>query len=600
MGHRNLHSFVLLWCLVMLSQSFQSWGWFFSSKETHNSNDNPSGREWISSNTVAEFSMEPLKNHKGRQLVENAERKMASSNSCWQNGFQKLFAACSEVLADKEKQSRLAWFLTDCFQQDSGRPPLPHCDAKSPMVNCRKKMDDDAHKIFLEFYLETNSICHYLQSDAFKRQTERLVNDLKRTAERAEEKLENIEERADHLLQSSNQIHDSLGSIYLQTEQVAQTSKDVEDSVAAVLKHSEAISGQSIEIAASQSELREGQLKMKENLEEGITKLHDSYSDLSGEITNLRNEAVEIEKEIGEFRDAMASRMKTLQTKADDIGNLAEVSMDKQKQLLIGQSSALEGLQLLTTFQSQALEESRSTLQQLVEFGQGQQEKLFQRQEQLERAHDHLLENSRTILEAQEVFESKQASMFLAIDKLFNLQNAILLESRLIKAFFVYSISIFILYMFTSTRQTYNVRPRLYIGLCATFLIEVSVLRYATNDIEQQAWIISLVRSLFVLLVSLQLLYAIFTYRDYEMLNHHMLLALIEKVNGMEKKRELSWDTDSDSEVNWSSWVDSELPEDVDKLEDPDFMMTEGVGENSLATTSISRQYNLRNRSHRV
>ena len=64
----------------------------------------------------------------------------------------------------------------------------------------------------------------------------------------------------------------------------------------------------------------------------------------------------------------------------------------------------------------------------------------------------------------QEAFESKQANMFAAIDKLFALQNAMLLESRLIKAFFVYSILILVLYLLTSTKQTYSVRCRLYIG----------------------------------------------------------------------------------------------------------------------------------------
>lgn len=54
--------------------------------------------------------------------------------------------------------------------------------------------------------------------------------------------------------------------------------------------------------------------------------------------------------------------------------------------------------------------------------------------------------------------------MFVALDRLFALHNAMLLESRWIKAFFMYALSTFIIYMFTSTKQTYNVRPCLYIG----------------------------------------------------------------------------------------------------------------------------------------
>ncbi|KAL0000040.1 hypothetical protein SO802_019642 [Lithocarpus litseifolius] len=313
------------------------------------------------------------------------------------------------------------------------------------------------------------------------------------------------------------------------------------------------------------------------------------------EIDNLKNEAIEIEKGINKVGDAMFMKMKNLQIKADDIWNLTGISLDKQQKVIDGQSTALDGLQNLTKFQSQALEDSRNTLQQFAEYGHRQQEELLQGQEQLQRIHDLLMENTKSILAAQESFESKQANMFVALDKLFALHNAMLLESRLIKAFFVYCLSIFIIYIFTSTKQTYKVRPWLYIGLFATFVIEVAIFRLATNDnIEQSTWIINLVRSLFVLLASIQIIHAICTYRDYEVLNHQMLLTLIEQINGMQRNEELSWDMDSD--VNWSSWIDTDLPEDVNNFEDTDYMLREEVGENSIMTTSIRRNYNFRHK----
>jgi hypothetical protein len=61
--------------------------------------------------------------------------------------------------------------------------------------------------------------------------------------------------------------------------------------------------------------------------------------------------------------------------------------------------------------------------------------------------------------------------------------------------------------------------------------------------------------------------YKVFTkfnaFKYHEVLNHKMLQTLIEKVNGMERHKELPWDVDSD--VNWSKWiglVDTDLPED--------------------------------------
>ncbi|KAI3700861.1 hypothetical protein L2E82_45502 [Cichorium intybus] len=589
MNHYKHNNFGILWMLLFLSNNIESFSWF-STNGKIDSSEKPLVFPDVSNDVVAEFSMESFNNKKGMTLVEKAKRKAVVSNSCWQNAYQNLFAGCSEILAGEEQRSRLAWHLSDCFQKDTGRSHFPYCDVKSPMVNCLKKLDEDAHRIYLEFYLETNSICHQLQTDAFKRQTERLVNELKKSAEYTEDKLENIEEKAERLLHNSDHIHESLASIDVQTQQVAKTSKNIEEHVDVVLQHSKSVYEQSLKLEDSQMELRDGQMKMNERLDEGMMMLNESANKIGEEMKNLRNEAVEIEKEIGKVGDVMFMKMDTLQNKAFDIENIAETSLEKQKQLLDSQSVAIEALQTVTSFQSQALEESRGTLQQLIELGQSQQKELIQRQQQLKQAHDHLVENSKTILAAQEIFESKQASMFLAIDKLFTLHNAMLLESRVIKAFLVYSILIFTLYMFTSTKQTYNVRPRLYIGLCVTFLIEFMVLRYG-NDIEKQAWIISIVRSIFMLLASCQLLYAIYTYRDYETLNHHMLQSLIEKVNGMQGNKHMLCDDDDD--VDWSSWVDTDLPED--ELEDLEYMLPEEVGE-ALINTSVSRQYNLRHR----
>ncbi|KAL9997253.1 hypothetical protein Hdeb2414_s0641g00928171 [Helianthus debilis subsp. tardiflorus] len=594
MSHRTRFVLAVVWFLVLLSRSMESHGWFFSSGTFESSEKRSEYREVVD-DIVAEFSMESTNSNKGMVLVEKAKRKAALSNSCWQNAYQNLFAGCSEILAGEEQRSRLAWHLSDCFQKDTGRPQFAYCDVKYPMVNCLKKLDEDAHRVYLEFYLETNAICHQLQSDAFKRQTERLVNELKRSAEYAEDKLENIEEQAKRVLHSSHHIADSLSSIDLQTQQLAQTSKNVEERVSVVLERSQSVYEQSLKIADSQTELQNGQINMNVRLDEGMTMLNESTNNLGQEMSKLKNEAVEIEKEIGKVGDAMFMKMDTLQNKANDIENVAETSLDRQKQLLESQRQFHEVLREVTAFQSQALEESRGTLQQLILLGHSQQQELIQRQEQLKQAHDLLVENSKTILVVQETFESKQASMFLAIDKLFTLHNAIFLESRVVKAFLVYSMLIFALYMFTSTKQTYSMRPRLYIWLCVTFLIEFMVLRYGIN-VERQSWIINIVRLTFGILASCQLLYAIYTYRDYETLNHHMLQSLIQTVNVMQGNKQMLYNNDDeydDSDVDWSSWVDSDLPED--EPEDHDYMLSEQAIVTSISTSG-SREYNFRRR----
>lgn len=160
----------LLVLLVLVSQSSSSQGWFFSST-TNSKNDNKqensnSGKYSWKSRTVklvSEFSMEVYKSEKGLKLIENAKQKMLVPDSCWQRAYQSVFAVCSKALPDEELRSRLSWNLCDCFQQHTGRSPLPYCDAKSPMTNCLKKIDTDVLKIYLEFLLEIGAICHQLQ-----------------------------------------------------------------------------------------------------------------------------------------------------------------------------------------------------------------------------------------------------------------------------------------------------------------------------------------------------------------------------------------------------------------------------------------------------
>ncbi|XP_065866208.1 protein GAMETE EXPRESSED 1-like [Euphorbia lathyris] len=590
------HFHVFLLILMSVSPICQSFPWnWFSSSSSSNARISAEKAYPFTGNSVAEFSMNGIGDEKGVKLLENAKNKLDGSNYCWQKAYQLLFAGCSEILAVEEKRSRLAWHLSDCFQKDTGRPPFPLCDTKSEMLSCLKKLNDDEHKVYLELFLETNSICYQLQAHSFKHKMERLVNDLKGSAEYTVDQLEIIQERTQSLSKTSDQINEALSSIDSRVQNVAESTKGVKDNMNVLSQYSEAVYKQSREIADSQSGLREEQERMNEKLKEGMETIHDSYTNLGQQVDNLKNEAVEIEKQIGSLGETMSLRMEKIQTSADEIEGKAEKSLENQEELIHGQSTALKGLQLLTEFQSEALEESRNHLQSLAEYGRKQQEEVLQRQEQIQQIHDHLIEKSKSILAAQEVFESKQAGMFVALDKLFALHNTLLLESRIIKAFFIYSMSIFIIYMFTSTKQTYTVRARMYVGLVGAFLTEVAILRLASNKIEEQAWLINMVRCGYMIAGCGQFVHAIYTYRDYEVLNHKMIETLMEKVNEMER-REIGWETES--EMNWGSWVEKELADEVDKLKDPDYIFREEVGENSTTTRTIKTKYNLRSRHY--
>jgi chromosome segregation ATPase len=197
------------------------------------------------------------------------------------------------------------------------------------------------------------------RTHAFKHETERLVTELKSSAQYVEDKLDSIEEKSEHLLKDSNQISDSLESVNSHTQLVAQTVKNVEGHIDVVLKHSENVYMQTTKIATSQSQLKEGQENMKRNLDDGVALLKESYNYLGKEIEKLRDETIEIENKVIKVGDAMSSKMNSLQSKAEDIENVAGISLDKQQQLVEGQSTALEFLNSLNEVQFKAIEESR-------------------------------------------------------------------------------------------------------------------------------------------------------------------------------------------------------------------------------------------------
>lgn len=196
----------------------------------------------------------------------------------------------------------------------------------------------------------------------------------------------------------------------------------------------------------------------------------------------------------------------------------------------------------------------------------------------------------------------KQANTFTALEKLFMLQNALLTESRFTKAFFFYCCVIFLIYMLTSVKQTLCTRAHLYLGLCITFVVEIAIIRFSNINSYQQSWVMSKVwmaRLSFLVAASTFILHSIFTFRDYEVLNYQWLQLLVQKVRIMEQASGC-WNlcVDDERETSWSgcSWINEELPEEVDMDVNPNYALSEELAENCIMTNSACRKYNLRPR----
>lgn len=185
------------------------------------------------------------------------------------------------------------------------------------------------------------------------------MNDLKTSALSTQEKLETIEEKSENLVQNSNQIQESIISIDEQSQKVGENLKKLLGDLGIVMKHSKELNEQAKGISVSQMELLEGQGLMKEQMEESFAHILESSSNLREEIEVLQKKTGEIEKEVIRVGEGLSKKLQNLQGKTDGIAEMAGITVEKQHELLVGQSEALKGLQSLTDFQSEALEESR-------------------------------------------------------------------------------------------------------------------------------------------------------------------------------------------------------------------------------------------------
>lgn len=185
------------------------------------------------------------------------------------------------------------------------------------------------------------------------------MNELTRSAQNTEEKMDILESKSDVLMERSSMIHESLGSIDVQVQNVAQITNTIETHMSGVSQQTKEIYQEQKSIAGSQLVLREGQEKMGETMKAGMEMFNDAVANVKEGVDKLKNDTKQIEGEISVLGKTVILKMDDLENKTEIIGIMTGSSLDKQQKLLDGQSAALDNLQFLTRFQTEALQESR-------------------------------------------------------------------------------------------------------------------------------------------------------------------------------------------------------------------------------------------------
>ena len=116
--------------------------------------------------------------------------------SCWATAVSRLESGCRGM--DDVTQSRLAVDFTNCHLGKSGLETFP-CTSDMSVQACTQPMASAsglAFQVYTQFYTHTESICFYLQSQAFQDSTELAVNALHAGARDTADRLQTLQQQA--------------------------------------------------------------------------------------------------------------------------------------------------------------------------------------------------------------------------------------------------------------------------------------------------------------------------------------------------------------------------------------------------------------------
>ncbi|KAH7302024.1 hypothetical protein KP509_23G052900 [Ceratopteris richardii] len=401
--------------------------------------------------------------------LRNEGSEYALEASCWSTAYRKLFSSCKEILRDEEKKSRLAFELTRCFLIMNGWPSPPPCPDSKPIKSCTEKIDKSTLETYLVFFQDSAATCYHLQSEAFREETDKMINDLKNSGHLILEKVKDVDELSREIL----------GDTFEQSELIFEKLKNVEDHSAKLLQHHNVVEGLlnttrdtleavykgSDEILQMQMDLKSMHNDMNATLMEGFNKLDEAAQSTYEHLQGIS----QVQEEIGHQQVRLAD------TLSENILHLKD--------------TALESMEELKLSQAMVMEETRSSLKGLSQNVRTAQLEFELWTTELDSKSQAILSGSEEMLKAQELFVNKQNSIMGTLDRLFSLYDITLYESRAFKLFIFYSLSLVFLHFMTSAKQTNSARPLLYPALCISMGTELYLSRAYGSIFDNQQWL---------------------------------------------------------------------------------------------------------------
>ncbi|KAH3746132.1 hypothetical protein Pelo_12448 [Pelomyxa schiedti] len=100
------------------------------------------------------------KREAGRAALHTIQDRSRTS-ACWLRATADIGLMCAKML--DEERCRFAVRLTQCHMERSARAPVRGCQEGETVEQCTKDMDSEAFSVYTMFYIQSESICYFLQ-----------------------------------------------------------------------------------------------------------------------------------------------------------------------------------------------------------------------------------------------------------------------------------------------------------------------------------------------------------------------------------------------------------------------------------------------------
>eukprot|EP01027_Heterolobosea_sp_BB2_P019136 GEZU01026885.1.p1 GENE.GEZU01026885.1~~GEZU01026885.1.p1 ORF type:complete len:649 (-),score=173.05 GEZU01026885.1:1108-3054(-) len=408
----------------------------------------PFGRVTASSSAphhhlVAKFQfMDPKSSKdKAESLLANYRRN-AGWSQCWRDAIAELESGCKSITQSDDARSRFALQLTNCHLEKSGLAPytcLPHMSVEE----CTKPLvaSSIAFQAYTEFTLHVDTLCYYIQGDAFSARLEDTINEL----------------------------HESSQDAILSLNQISTRASSIQDTVAKSLEKQYKVLANQEAIQSKLKETADYYEKQFSKIQEEFGAIRSISSFIKGDVDAILHEQSIIAQEQQQQRRDSKDHFETLHGLARTTGDELNVIKEKQLELHDKTQQSLGSILDKSSEMNEKLREAAELQQKLHERQHEAQKSLEELRAAQERAFANaqghltkLLKQSEDaaerISEYQASFREKYSDIFASVEKILHLQSSIFGRFFAFDSFLLYAGYVLLCLIFTSWQRTSTAR----------------------------------------------------------------------------------------------------------------------------------------------